>query len=227
MKAIILAAGTGSRLNIQIPKALCKITADKRLLDFQIQSIAKRIDKKNIIVVVGYKKEEIINRYADLSFVHNEYYLTTNTAKSLLLGLHQVDEDVLYVAGDVFFEDKILELVLDSEISCCVVKRKNCTRDEVRYAIDKNHLLKKLGKYDIENYEGEALGIYMIKKHDLNLLKKKLECVDDNTYFHSALNNLISSRMMKLRPVYADNMYCKEIDFEKDLEILQHHVQSL
>ena len=112
MKAIILAAGIGSRLNIQIPKSLCKITADKRLLDFQIQSIAKRICKKNIIVVVGYKKEEIINRYPDLSFVHNEYYLTTNTAKSLLLGLHQVDEDVLYVAGDLFFEDKILDIVL-------------------------------------------------------------------------------------------------------------------
>jgi len=226
MKAIILAAGLGSRLNLQIPKALCKITADKKLLDFQTQSIAKRIGKKNIIVVVGYKKKEIINGYVDLSFVHNEYYLTTNTAKSLLLGLYQVDDDVLYVAGDLFFEDKILDFVLESEISCCVVKRKNCIDEEVRYSIDKNQLLKKLGKSDVENYEGEALGIYMIKKHDLNLLKKELECVDDNTFFHSALNNLISSRMMKIRPVYADNMYCIEIDNQNDLKRLRNHFQS-
>jgi len=62
MKAIILAAGVGSRLRPltnRIPKALIKIQG-KTILDYQISNYLNAgLKEDDIYVVVGYKKELI------------------------------------------------------------------------------------------------------------------------------------------------------------------------
>ena len=58
--AIILAAGKGSRLNIRYPKPLYKIN-DISIIDHIINSITS-IGGIDILTVVGYQKEKIINQ---------------------------------------------------------------------------------------------------------------------------------------------------------------------
>ena len=57
MKAIICAAGFGSRLSMNIPKAMVMVNG-RRLIDYQIEALSK-FDR--IYVVVGFRKELIID----------------------------------------------------------------------------------------------------------------------------------------------------------------------
>lgn len=64
MKALILAGGKGSRLQeqtSQMPKPMLKV-GDRRLLDFSLENVA-RIKVDEIIVVVSYHTEKVINYY--------------------------------------------------------------------------------------------------------------------------------------------------------------------
>ena len=91
MKVIILAAGIGSRLGHNIPKALVKLDSKTTILQSQINSLKKYVNISELIVVTGYKKELITQRYKDFNFAVNRNYASTNTSKSLLKGLEMID----------------------------------------------------------------------------------------------------------------------------------------
>ena len=118
MKFIILAAGKGTRLGMPHPKPLTKLKTGETILQRQIDSLSKHVDKKNIIVVVGYKKELIMNEFPDCTFIFNPDYEKTNTAKSLLCALNsQSESDIIWINGDVVFDPKVLIPILNSKES--------------------------------------------------------------------------------------------------------------
>jgi len=65
--AIILAAGIGSRFNSNYPKCLHRLPNGNTILGNQILHL-KRNGVKQIIVVVGFKKEMIMEAYPDIFF---------------------------------------------------------------------------------------------------------------------------------------------------------------
>ncbi len=92
MKAIILAAGVGSRikpLTDNCPKSLLKV-GDNTILEMMISHI-QDCGINEIIIVVGYLKEQIKDyvktKFLDLNvnFVTNDKYAETNTGYSLML----------------------------------------------------------------------------------------------------------------------------------------------
>ena len=64
MKALILAAGRGSRINeLSNSSNKCMITLnDKPVIEYILDTIIK-LDVSEIIIVVGYKAEDLIDRY--------------------------------------------------------------------------------------------------------------------------------------------------------------------
>ena len=58
LRVIILAAGKGTRMNSDLPKVLHKLHG-KALIDYVIDE-SELLDPKEIILVVGYKKERVI-----------------------------------------------------------------------------------------------------------------------------------------------------------------------
>jgi len=58
LRVIILAAGKGTRMNSDIPKVLHKLQG-KALIDYVIDE-SELLDPKEIILVVGFKKEQVI-----------------------------------------------------------------------------------------------------------------------------------------------------------------------
>ena len=112
MQTIILAAGKGSRLGRDVPKAMLKIAKDTTILDTQLRNLSTISSIENIVVVVGFKSELITQKYFDLSFIYNDRYDRTNTAASLLLALEKTNEDdILWLNGDVVFDGDILRLI--------------------------------------------------------------------------------------------------------------------
>lgn len=94
-KAIILAAGFGSRLapvTLNTPKPLVKVNG-VRIIDTLLDSlVAKGIT--NIVIVRGYKKEmfdELLDKYPFLKFIDNDEYNVTNNISSVVKAIEYID----------------------------------------------------------------------------------------------------------------------------------------
>ena len=99
---IILAAGKGSRMNSDIPKVLHEIN-NKSLIMHVIDS-AKKIYPKQIIVIVGFKKQLVKDNLKNnnLKFVEQTEQLGTGHAiKMCLPELKKINGNVLILSGDV------------------------------------------------------------------------------------------------------------------------------
>jgi len=227
MKAIILAAGRGNRLkpfSNKVPKPLLPLVGEKTILDYQIEKLSKFISINSIFVVVGYKKETIMERHPELIYVYNEKYATTNTGKSLLKALNKIDnDDILWLNGDVVFDEQLIFRLISAGVSCALVDNKRCGPEEVKYTTDSQGYIKYISKKVFPG-EGEALGINLIKKEILAVFKKHLTLIDDQDYFEKAIENMIKQENVKILALNTDSLFCHEVDFPEDLEFVRKYL---
>ena len=217
MKAIILAAGIGSRLGNSDPKPLTKLKNGESILYRQVEYLSEYIGINNIITIVGYKKDLIMESFPNLIYVYNNFYDTTNTSKSLLAGLHKIEnEDVMWLNGDVFFEKELLPKIIQCSQSCMAVNTNSVGEEEIKYNVFDDGNIKDVSKTASPSL-GEAVGINKIMSVDFRLFKSNLEKCDDQDYFEKALELSIQDGM-KIMPVNINKYLCMEIDFEDDLE---------
>ena len=105
-----LAAGIGSRLGNPFPKPLTPLANGKSIMQMQVEHLSAVFNADDIHVVVGFKKELIMERFPELTFIYNPYFDQTNTSKSLLRALKKdLSQDVLWLNGDVVFDGYLLE----------------------------------------------------------------------------------------------------------------------
>lgn len=225
MKAVILAAGMGTRLGTLIPKPLTSLQDEKTIMDFQVQRLSDAVGVDNVMAIVGYKKELVMEKFPELTFVYNHAYTQTNTAKSLLTALRKIDDDVVWVNGDVYFDPKALAKLLTSESSALLVDTKKCGEEEIKYTLDENGNIQQLSKQVTEGI-GESVGMNMIKRADLPAFREALEAVANQDYFEKALENLTTTGQLTLKPVHLEDMFCQEIDFPEDLETVRQHIKG-
>jgi len=217
MKAIILAAGIGSRLGNSDPKPLTKLKNGESILYRQVEYLSEYIGINNIITIVGYKKDLIMESFPNLIYVYNNFYDTTNTSKSLLAGLHKIEnEDVMWLNGDVVFEKELLPKIIQCSQSCMAVNTNSVGEEEIKYNVFDDGNIKDVSK-TASPALGEAVGINKIMAIDFRLFKSNLEKCDDQDYFERALELSIQDGM-KIMPVNINKYLCMEIDFEDDLE---------
>lgn len=80
MKAIILMAGIGKRLGRSLPKCLTELPNGETILDRQLRFLRSYVDE--IIAVVGFKKEIIMEVQPDILYVYNQISLRTTPQKA-------------------------------------------------------------------------------------------------------------------------------------------------
>lgn len=226
MKAVILAAGMGTRIGGQIPKPLTILNNERSILDFAVEKISEHFYMNDIFVVVGYKKEMIMEKYPNLNFIYNENYKKTNTSKSLLKALKKINEDVLFLNGDIFFDEKVILRLITNNNSCVLVDNKKCSEEEVKYTICEDGYIKEISK-EVKQAKGEALGINFIKKEDLKIFINHLNFVDDQDYFEKAIENMIIKNKIKILPVDSSDLFCHEIDFVEDLDFVKNYLTGI
>ena len=103
MKAIILAAGKGKRLHSEqftLPKVMREANG-RPLLGYVTDSLSF-IDKKDTVIVVGYKRDKVMEKFPGYLFAFQEEQLGTghavNSARELL---RDYDGPVLVCYGDM------------------------------------------------------------------------------------------------------------------------------
>ncbi|MCP4705999.1 MAG: phosphocholine cytidylyltransferase family protein [candidate division Zixibacteria bacterium] len=218
MKSIILAAGIGSRLNISEPKGLLRLPDNETLLGRQVR-IQKSFGLNNINIVVGHKNELIEKQIADVNYIHNPNYAKTNTAKSLLMGLQNIDDDVIWSNGDLVYDENIIGEIIKSESNTVIVNKSKCGEEEVKYSINGSGQIIEISK-EVSMPAGEALGINLIRRETLADFKEALEECEKNDYFERGLQILINRRI-KIKPLDVSQYRCIEIDFPEDWEKAQ------
>jgi len=221
MKIVILAAGIGSRLGNPLPKPLTTLKSGKTIMQQQIENLTKHFDIDNINIVVGFKKELIMESFPDITFIYNQNYDQTNTSKSLLKALKKNHRDsVLWLNGDVVFDADIINLLTPNIVankSFVCVNNSKVGEEEVKYTTDEKGFIKELSK-KVVNAAGEAVGINFISSKDITNFITRLQECKDNDYFERGIELAIEKDGMKVQAVDISKFRCMEIDFKEDLD---------
>lgn len=219
MKIVILAAGIGSRLGNPFPKPLTPLENGQSIMERQLDNITRYFDINDVFIVVGFKKELIMERFPDVSYVYNPVFDCTNTSKSLLRALKKFpNEATLWFNGDVVFDAKLLgELTsaIRQDKSFIAVNTAKVSDEEVKYTL-KDGSIDELSK-EVKNGLGEAVGINFIASHDVPHFIERLEQCADNDYFEKGIELAIRHDNIKVRPIDISRYGCIEVDFAEDL----------
>lgn len=217
---LILAAGFGSRLGHDMPKALIP-WGKATILDDQLDRLAA-VGVTDVWVVVGFQKDKVAAQVKrrkagpKVRLVENARFMDTNTAKSMLIGLRAMPAGgVVTLNGDVVFDAGILELLLEKpSVSSLAVDPRVCGDEEIKYRTSQGRL-QELNKHT--HGEGEAIGINHFCAGDRSLLEKALDYADDGAYFERGVEFMLPFTKRPLRLVSIGDLRAVEIDFPEDL----------
>jgi choline kinase len=219
LKIVILAAGIGSRLGNPFPKPLTPLKDGESIMKKQLDNIKKHFDIHNVTIVVGFKKDLIMERFPDVNYVYNPFFDRTNTSKSLLHALKKHrGQSVLWLNGDVVFDQQLFDVLkneIQNDSSFIAVNTASVADEEVKYTL-KNGFVHELSK-EVKNGLGEAVGINFIGSRDLDTFISKLEICDDNDYFERGLELAIEEETLELKAIDISKFACVEVDFQEDL----------
>lgn len=111
-RAIIMAAGTGSRMNpitLDTPKPLVRVNG-VRMIDTVIQALHDN-NINEIYIVVGYLKEqfeELKTDYPNITLIENPYYDTCNNISSLYVARAYIGDTVILDGDQIIYNSDIL-----------------------------------------------------------------------------------------------------------------------
>lgn len=117
MKAIILAAGMGTRLGKyteNLPKCMLEFNG-KPLIEQQVETLQKA-GINDISIVRGYNADKI--QIPDVKYYHNPDYATTNMVETLFCAEKELDgsDDVLVCYADILYEPNVLHNIIESKV---------------------------------------------------------------------------------------------------------------
>lgn len=222
LNIVILAAGVGSRLGRPLPKPLTPIPGDETIVGRALRLLSARFGAHAIHLVVGFKKDLVMEAVPDVGFIYNPVYGDTNTSKSLLKALRVLGPGgVLWFNGDVVFHEAVLdELVraLETDRSFVCVNTASVAEEEVKYTLDGEGHIAELSKTLSGDPLGEAVGINFVSADDRPALTRRLEECHDQDYFERGIELAIEHDGVRVDAVDISDHPVIEIDFLEDLD---------
>jgi choline kinase len=166
MRAIILAAGAGTRLSPLTngcPK--CLVPAGSRLLlDYQIEAL-RGVGVKDIVLVIGYEAEQIRRHCgATVRYIENPDYLTTNSIYSFYLARRELDTDLFLFNCDILFHPDVLKRMLDSGHSNVVAVDSQAERlaNEMNVRFSSDGCVEAISK-ELDPAQAQAQSVQLVK----------------------------------------------------------------
>lgn len=230
MKAIILAAGVGSRLRPitnEVPKCMVQVNGI-RIIDKQIDNLIKA-GIRDIYVVSGYKHEvldaHIKEHYPFVKVVSNSRFGQTNNMYSLYLTRDFVyGEEFLLMNSDVYYDANIISgMLVGTDCSKIACDKSQFLEESMKITIDGgkiNHISKKISQ---EEHFAVSIDVYRISSKDSKVLFEEVRDTieirkDENSWTEVALDHIFDRANFV---PYVINGRWFEIDNHDDLAIAE------
>ena len=235
MKAILLAAGRGTRISKfikEVPKSTLPIKDEKPL----IRNTVEIMIKKGIepIVCVGFKYDHIYKALEGLpvKYYYNPFYAVTNSIASLWFAKDQIDDDLIIMNADVFFSDEILDRLIDNKNEAVLVSDKSRTEEgDYFFKLNNEDRVVRYGK-DIllEDRSCEYVGMAKIAKEFTSQFKERLEKLIDNQEYSAWWENVLYSftdeNTNLISTMDVNGKFWAEIDFLDDYQRILDFVKA-
>lgn len=169
MKAVILAAGMGTRLRPEtdhVPKAMVKVLG-KSIIDYQIEAL-RDSGVTEIIVVTGYLGhvlEAFLKKYVrqglTIRFAHNEDYASSSSAYSFWLASPLLgDSDYIHLNCDIVFRKELLKrIVASAHQNVIALDQDIALRDNMEQVALKADRIIKMDNVFFPEAVGKAVGV--------------------------------------------------------------------
>ena len=206
MKAIILAAGQGTRIRDthgEQPKCLITFNRDNwTILDQQIRS-SLLAGVTDIAIVVGYEKDQIIrhvtkrwgslNRY---TFIENPRFAETNNIYSLWLARDWVKSDSFAVFNaDVALDSEILPPALASSTPVTMIVDRTWRDETMKVVIRGNRIVRMSKQITPQEFSATYIGITVFNGSIVERLFEKLDWLirdgKNQVFFNAGVELLI------------------------------------
>jgi len=232
MKAIILAAGRGSRLKDLTedrPKCLNQI-GGRTLLEWQLSALRSGgVDE--IIIVAGYRSD-MLSKY-NAKIIYNENWETTNMVRSLMCAENEIKQPVIVSYSDILYSAEVVTSLCLQEKDAVVVydtnwrelwesRFDNPLEDVESFKINSDGTIQDIGLpvTGLEDVQGQYIGLMLYTPVAYEWIKKLLnkESRDVNKM---DMTTLIRGLIQAGHPVYGlaiQGGWC-EIDTIYDLEL--------
>ena len=224
MQAIVLAAGKGQRLgNLgeNVPKVMLTVCG-KRLIDRFFKS-CKKANIQDIIFVVGYKSEVIIDyvnkNYTDfnVNFVDESKMALPkhNNIYSLFLTKDLINDDVVLIESDLLYSEDLLLRLSNLNHNVMVVSKKQNYMNGTCVNILGGRVVKGDSYKTVNIYKFEKdflLNTYFPLLEDCVLNKKQVDI-----FYETPLLNLLEENIFI--PLLLDSSEWFEIDSRSDYDI--------
>jgi len=240
MKALIIAAGRGSRMrHKKLPKPLTYIYG-LSLIE-RILLTAKKADIKDFVIVLGYRGEEIKRKLGNgkrygvnIGYVVNEEWEKGNGVSVLSAKKILKDQNFILLMADHIFNESILKRLMKVRLKgdeCALavdkdIKGEHFNPDDVTKVWINNRRIKKIGKA-LESYNGVDTGIFLCSSKIFDALKVS---ISKGKYALSSGNQVLSD-WGKLKPVDITGKFWIDVDdkiaLKKAKEVLIQHLGKI
>ena len=228
MIAFILAAGSCTRLEpytLSKHKCLLEVFDNKKVIDIELKNLRDN-GVKDVIIAVGHFKEKIEtyvkSNYPDMNFifVNNEKYASTNCIYSMWLCREHLNEDTIFLTGDLIFESKVMKDMVNSKFNniMYVNPEAQINKNNFKVIIGNNDFIKEIGVNVFDENARIAYPLYKLSKSSMKIWMKEIDNYiqqdKTNLYCEVAFNNI--SDKINLMPMHTTD-FCMEIDDHEDL----------
>jgi choline kinase len=181
LRAIILAAGKGSRLEpVSGESVKCLVElGGMTLIERQVRYL-RSCGISKIAVVVGFQADRIRRTCgSEIDYVENPIYAETNSLYSLWLARHLFGEGFVVMNSDVFFHPQLLRDLLTAEYEDAIlVSWRNNTNygdEEMKVKVRGGQLLDISKTMDPDKADGENVGIAKFGATGASVVAQELE----------------------------------------------------
>jgi histidinol-phosphate/aromatic aminotransferase/cobyric acid decarboxylase-like protein/choline kinase len=237
MQAIILAAGMGKRLgDLTRGNTKCMVQVNNQTLIERMLSHLKKLELKRIIMVVGYKGENVTKYVGDfvdgipVTYVVNPVYDKTNNIYSLFLAKELLKEDdTLLLESDLIIEEEILHrLVANSYPNLAVVAKFESWMDGTVVTLDdEDNILSFVPKTNFRHQDiplyFKTVNIYKFSKefsasHYVPFLDAYCRALGNNEYYEQVLRVITLLEKPDIKALRLESEKWYEIDDIQDLD---------
>lgn len=224
MKAVILAAGEGRRLRPfteTMPKVMLPV-ANKPVLEYVIDAV-KTSGINEIVLVVGYKKEVIMDYFKDYEDIDITYVVQEKqlgTAHALLQTKDLIDGDFLVLSGDNIIDHRGIEKLLKEESKYSMLIKEHVHPSKYGVVVVEKNILKEIVEKPAEE-GGKFISTGIFKLPD-SIFEKVDEVTSQGVYELTDVIQSVVDRGEKIRSIRSD--FWMDIVYPWDLLIVNERM---